>query len=227
MNLISPVKNIQQTAISCPHRGLCHGIGTGFLDRRFLCEKQRYNFSRTHKPFLYVYQIQYLVYRKQFIQSFSRSTRFCFFTGVTKTSMDRMLIYTPTHKHTHTHTHRERGRFLNSKGIAKTYLCLYVSIFLRNVHNYVEKKAHINNTTLFPIIFFVVVFLMHSSSSFILPAHLPQEGNWIVSRLLCGVEQRKKETYRPRKLGDSVVGVEYLPLREKDSRSFSNSYKRL
>ena len=51
MNLISPVKNIQQIAISCPHRELCHGMGAGFLARFFLCEKQKCCFSRKQKLF--------------------------------------------------------------------------------------------------------------------------------------------------------------------------------
>lgn len=32
MNLISPVKNTQQIAISCPQRGLCHWLGAGSLE---------------------------------------------------------------------------------------------------------------------------------------------------------------------------------------------------
>ena len=79
--------------------------------------------------------------------------------------------------------------------------------------NYADKKAHINNTILVPIIFCFV--LMHPSSSSILPVHPPQEGNSMVSRLLCAMEQRKKENNLPWEFEDGVVEIEYLHLRER------------
>lgn len=79
--------------------------------------------------------------------------------------------------------------------------------------NYADKKAHINNTILVPIILCFVS--MHPSSSSILPVHPPQEGNSMVSRLLCAMEQRTKENNLPRKLEDGVVGIEYLHLSER------------
>lgn len=78
--------------------------------------------------------------------------------------------------------------------------------------NYANKKAHINNTISVPIIFFV---FMHPSLSSILPVHPPQEGNSMVSRLLCAMEQRKKENNLPWNLEDGVVGIEYVHLRER------------
>lgn len=70
---------------------------------------------------------------------------------------------------------------------------------------------------------FCFVF-MHPSSSPILPVHPPQEGNSMVSRLLCAMKQRKKEKYWLWKLEDWVARVEeYLYLSEKGGRSFCNS----
>lgn len=74
----------------------------------FLCEEQRYYCSRKHKLYLYVYQMQYLVYGKQCIQLFSKPTRYAVLQGLQNIYGHSAHLYT-------IHTHMHGGNFLNSK----------------------------------------------------------------------------------------------------------------
>lgn len=133
MNLISPVKNIQQTAISCPQRGLCHGMGAGFLDSFSVKSKGALLFKKA-QAFLCVYQIQYLVYRKQFIQPFLKPTRLCCFTVLTKTSIDAMLFYTHTHTHTRTRTHTHTHEYSWILKVFQRHTFVFMFLFFKGIY---------------------------------------------------------------------------------------------
>lgn len=113
MNLISPVKNIQRTAISCPQRGLCLGMGqVPWGD--FLCEKQRYHCSRKHKPYFYMFTKYNTWFTESSLFDYSQSPPDTLFYRVYKNIYGHnanLQVYACTNTHTHIH----RGNFLNSK----------------------------------------------------------------------------------------------------------------
>lgn len=67
MNLISPVKNLQQIVISCPQRGLCHGTGQAPWRDSFSV-KSKGTIVQESTSFISMFtKYKNLIYRKQFI----------------------------------------------------------------------------------------------------------------------------------------------------------------
>lgn len=58
--------------------------GADSLGRLSLQKAKVLLFEKAQALFLYVYQIQYLVYRKQFIEQFSKPTRYVVLQGLPK-----------------------------------------------------------------------------------------------------------------------------------------------
>lgn len=104
MNLISPVKNIQQTAISCPQRGLCHGMGAGFLDSFSVKSKGALLFKKAQAFMCLPNTISGL--QKAVYSAILKANQIMLFYCAYKNIYRRnAILHTHTHTYTYTHAH--------------------------------------------------------------------------------------------------------------------------